>query len=156
MFIHDSLSELVVCGETEMTAAELRTKMYELETKVATGVTGYQMQFQVMFSERMIVHVFIIMCVVLSGQTLEMVSGQYEATYQEAEAHCNDSKNRFPDKLPSEYVFFLRLTQCVHNPPNSRKIINHSLSKYLLSLIHTLQGVMCVYVSHRASTTQSL
>ena len=59
MFLHDALSELVVCGETEMTAAELRTKMNELETKVATGVTRYQKQFQVMFSERMSVHVCI-------------------------------------------------------------------------------------------------
>ena len=52
MFLHDALSELVVCGETEMTAAEVRIKMNELETKVATGVTGYQKQFQVMFSKR--------------------------------------------------------------------------------------------------------
>ena len=69
---------------------------------MATGVTGYQKQFQVMFSKRMIVQVFII---VLSGQTLEMVSGQYEATYEEAKAHCNVNKNRFPDKFPSECVF---------------------------------------------------
>ena len=45
------------------------------------------------------------MCVVLSVQTLEMVSGQYEATYEEAKAHCNVNKNRFPDKFPSECVF---------------------------------------------------
>ena len=48
MFIHDALSELVVCGETEMTAAELRTKMNKLKIQVATGVTGYQKQFEVM------------------------------------------------------------------------------------------------------------
>ena len=45
------------------------------------------------------------MCVVLSVQTLEMVSGQYEATYEEAKTHCNVNKNRFPDKLPSECFF---------------------------------------------------
>ena len=52
VFIPDALSELVVCGETEMTAAELRTKMNELKEHVATGVTGYQKQFQVMLSWR--------------------------------------------------------------------------------------------------------
>ena len=47
VFIHDALSELVVCGETEMTAAELRTKMSKLKKHGVSGVTGYQKQFQV-------------------------------------------------------------------------------------------------------------
>ena len=37
------------------------------------------------------------------SQTLERVSTQYKASYLEAEAHYNANKNRFPDKLPSEY-----------------------------------------------------
>ena len=36
--------------------------------------------------------------------TLERVSAQYKACYQEAEVEYNASKNRFPDKLPSEYI----------------------------------------------------
>ena len=59
VFIHDALSELVVCGETEMTAAELTAKMNQLQIKVDSGVTGYQKQFQVNISERMSVHVYI-------------------------------------------------------------------------------------------------
>ena len=35
-------------------------------------------------------------------QTLEKMSSQYQASYQEALAEYNSSKNRFPDKLPSE------------------------------------------------------
>ena len=49
MFIHDSLSELVVCGETEVAAGGLRIKMMSLETLTgdSSGPTGYQKQFQV-------------------------------------------------------------------------------------------------------------
>ena len=47
MFIHDALSELVVCGETEMAAADLRIKMNQLKRQMADGTTGYQKQFQV-------------------------------------------------------------------------------------------------------------
>ena len=36
-------------------------------------------------------------------QTLEKMSSQYQASYQEALAEYNSSKNRFPDKLPSEW-----------------------------------------------------
>ena len=50
MFIHDALSELVVCGETEMAAGDLRIKMNKLERQVAAGITGYQRQFQVKWS----------------------------------------------------------------------------------------------------------
>ena len=35
-------------------------------------------------------------------QTLEKVSSQHHASYQEAVAEYNFSKNRFPDKLPSK------------------------------------------------------
>ena len=49
MFIHDSLSELVVCGETEVAAGYLRIKMMSLETLTgdSSGSTDYQKQFQV-------------------------------------------------------------------------------------------------------------
>ena len=40
-------------------------------------------------------------------QTLEKVSSQYKASYQEATAKYNSSKNRFLDKLPSKRVLYL-------------------------------------------------
>ena len=45
MFIHDALSDLVVCGETDILAANIR-----INTNRITGeeVTGFQKQFQVM------------------------------------------------------------------------------------------------------------
>ena len=50
VFIHDSLSELVVCGETEVAAANFRIKMTQLQIPVAGdahGTTGFQKQFEV-------------------------------------------------------------------------------------------------------------
>ncbi|CAI8048070.1 Receptor-type tyrosine-protein phosphatase S [Geodia barretti] len=49
VFIHDSLSELVVCGETEVAAGDLRIKMNRLHRPVPgdpSGLTGFQTQFQ--------------------------------------------------------------------------------------------------------------
>ena len=49
MFIHDALSELVVCGETDILAANIRININHMK-EYATGeaVTGFQKQFQVM------------------------------------------------------------------------------------------------------------
>ena len=50
MFIHDSLSELVMCGETEVVAGDLRMKMMSLQNSVTgdtSGLTGFEKQFQV-------------------------------------------------------------------------------------------------------------
>ena len=48
MFIHDSLSELVVCGETEIAAADVRIVMSQMKRQVAgDNITGFQKQFQV-------------------------------------------------------------------------------------------------------------
>ena len=50
MFVHDSLSELVMCGETEVAAGDLRIKMMSLQKPVEgdpSGLTGYHKQFQV-------------------------------------------------------------------------------------------------------------
>jgi hypothetical protein len=81
-FVHESLSELVVCGETDIVAADIRIIINQMMRQVAgdTETTGFQKEFQ----------------------TLEKVSAQYKASYQEAEAHYNASKNRFPDNLPSK------------------------------------------------------
>ena len=46
-------------------------------------------------------------------QTLQEVSSLHEASYTEAQAQYNQNKNRFPDKLPSEYGL------CVHIAPTN-------------------------------------
>ena len=50
MFVHDSLSELVMCGETEVGATNFRIKMNTLRKPIAedpSGATGFQKQFEV-------------------------------------------------------------------------------------------------------------
>ena len=50
MFVHDSLSELVMYGETEVGAANFRIKMNTLRKPIAgdpSGATGFQRQFEV-------------------------------------------------------------------------------------------------------------
>ena len=49
MFIHDSLSELVVCGETDIVAADTRIIINQMMRQVAgdTETTGFQKEFQV-------------------------------------------------------------------------------------------------------------
>ena len=50
MFVHDSLSELVMCGETEVGATNFRIKMNTLRKPIAgdpSGATGFQRQFEV-------------------------------------------------------------------------------------------------------------
>ncbi len=48
VFIHDALSELVTCGQTEIAAGDLRIATNKL-SKMVNGreVTGYQRQFEV-------------------------------------------------------------------------------------------------------------
>ena len=120
VFIHDALSELVQCGETEVLASNLRISINQLERNVTDdpNTTGYQKQFQVC-SGYEIEHVSYTVCVhTVNGrahcvlvsvcpwlfflQTLEQVSSQTKASYIEAEAEYNICKNRFRDKLPSE------------------------------------------------------
>ena len=48
MFIHDALSELVVCGETDLLAANIRININHMkECSTGEAVTGFQKQFQV-------------------------------------------------------------------------------------------------------------
>ena len=51
MFIHDSLSELVVCGETDIVAADIRIIINQMMRQVAgdTEITGFQKEFQVTY-----------------------------------------------------------------------------------------------------------
>ena len=47
-FIHDALSELVVCGATDVAAADIRVLSNEMSEIVERdGITGFQKQFQV-------------------------------------------------------------------------------------------------------------
>ena len=49
VFIHDALSELVQCGETEVLAANVRISINQLKRNVTDdpNTTGFQKQFQV-------------------------------------------------------------------------------------------------------------
>ena len=46
-FIHHALSELVVCGETEVSASCLRSFTGKLKAVDNAGITGLQKHFQV-------------------------------------------------------------------------------------------------------------
>ena len=48
MFIHDALSELVVCGETDIPVASIRINISRLQKLVVgEAITGFQKQFKV-------------------------------------------------------------------------------------------------------------
>ena len=67
-------------------------------------------------------------CVVV--QVLEHMSSQYKASYLEAEAKYNSAKNRFPDKLPSEWAPLIHThTHSVFFTPG----VNHDKPPFLLS-----------------------
>ncbi len=47
-FIHDALDELITCGETDIPAGALRTKVNLLSKVIpGKGITGFTNQFQV-------------------------------------------------------------------------------------------------------------
>ena len=73
VFIHDALSELVQCGETEVLAANLRISINQLKSNVADdpNTTGFQNQFQVC-SGHEIEHVSYTVCVYMTGPTVCM------------------------------------------------------------------------------------
>ena len=48
MFLHDAILESVTCGDTQVTAADLRMMIKKYErVDPLTGLTGFQSQFQV-------------------------------------------------------------------------------------------------------------
>ena len=51
MFVHDSLSELVVCGETEIAGTDMRIAIDEMMRQVAgdSNTNEFQKEFQVMY-----------------------------------------------------------------------------------------------------------
>ena len=47
-FIHDALNELIMCGETEIAATNLKTTINHLSTRIeGKEITGFEHQFQV-------------------------------------------------------------------------------------------------------------
>ena len=97
-FIHCGLSELVVCGETEVAVANLRITVKNLQKKGGDGMTAFQQQMKVNLK-----NCFSIVAILTSlMQIIEEVSSHHPVTFTDAEQEYNSSKNRFPDKLPSE------------------------------------------------------
>ena len=48
MFIHDALKELIMCGQTEIAATNLRTAIDYLSTQIeGKEMSGFEHQFQV-------------------------------------------------------------------------------------------------------------
>ena len=97
MFIHDAMNELVVCGETEVLAPNIRVNISRMERLVVgeEAVSGFQKQFEVFACHRYV-------CLILSfPQILKKMCSLYNVSYLEAEAEYNVTKNRFSDKLPS-------------------------------------------------------
>lgn len=100
MFI-DAFSELVVCGETDIPAVNIRMNINQTKEHVTgEALTGFQKQFQVMC---IIFHEVVIVFKATMLQTLEQISSpeQYQASYIEAKAEYNSNMNRFPHKLQS-------------------------------------------------------
>ena len=98
-FIHDALNELILCGDTEITAPNLRIVINRLN-KTKDGETGYSKQFNVQklcqYLNNSHDHVF------FSTQLIAQMSpGYLESDYTQANMECNLNKNRYPNILPS-------------------------------------------------------
>ena len=49
MFLHDAVSEAIICGETEIPTDKYQTKLQELkEIDSSTGCSGLQSQFDIL------------------------------------------------------------------------------------------------------------
>ena len=50
MFIHDALKEFIVCGNTEVEAGQLKSKVKNLSAIIpAAEITGFAHEFQVIY-----------------------------------------------------------------------------------------------------------
>ena len=101
-FIHCGLSELVVCGETEIAAANLRITINNLKKMTDEGVTGFQKQLQVY--ETVYTYKDCLLNSSFTHQIIDEMSSHQSVSYADAKQEYNDVKNRFPDKLPSECI----------------------------------------------------
>lgn len=121
MFIHDALNEYITCGETEITANNLRAKFNHLSKQIpGKGMTGFISQFQVsQISDTVRGGAREwsnnrwgygsgrggVLIVLFLSQLLDQVSRQpEEEDCSDANEHFNRSKNRYPDKLPCEFI----------------------------------------------------
>ena len=97
----------MVCGETEAAVANLRITVKTLQKEGNDGLTGFQQQMKVIH------HLYVtLFCMAIpSPQIIEEVSSHHPVTFTDAEQEYNSSKNRFPDKLPSECYTILLLAQ---------------------------------------------
>ena len=101
-FIHCGLSELVVCGETEIAAANLRITINNLKKMTDEGVTGFQKQLQVY--KTVYTYKDCLLNSSFTHQIIDEMSSHQPVSYADAKQEYNNVKNRFPDKLPSECV----------------------------------------------------
>ena len=81
-----------------MAVANLRITVKNLQKEGDDGMTGFQQQMKVIH------HLYdTLFCMAIpSPQIIEEVSSHHPVTFTDAEQEYNSSKNRFPDKLPSE------------------------------------------------------
>ena len=56
-FIHLGLSELVVCGETEVAATNFRIAINSLKKVNEDGMTGFEKQLKVVYNQDIYTHV---------------------------------------------------------------------------------------------------
>jgi len=83
VFIHDALEELITCGETDISATNLRFRVNKLH-KIIPGkaISGFEDQFRL----------------------LDQVSRKAnDSDCSDALQHYNRSKNRYPDRVPCKY-----------------------------------------------------
>lgn len=100
MFIHDALEELLSCGLTDISVANLKKDIDNLHKISPTkGVTGFHSQFTVSlyyhsWGKQIILHLV---------QLLEQVSrkpGDFQDDCSDGHQPHNKPKNRYPDRLP--------------------------------------------------------
>ena len=91
-FIHYALRELVVCGETEMTASRLRSFMDSVRDPDDTSGTAYiRNRLRVYLNTQQQCH----------NAVLIKLFERYKWNFKGATARENINKNRFPNCLPS-------------------------------------------------------
>ena len=98
----------MVCGETEVAAANLRLTINNLEKMMDGGTTGFQKQLKVSVKHECTIletnFTAVYSIRITMYQILDEVCSQQPVSCADAEKEYNSSKNRFPDKLPSENV----------------------------------------------------
>ncbi|KAL5486424.1 hypothetical protein EMCRGX_G018896 [Ephydatia muelleri] len=81
VFLHDTISELIVCGDTEMVMADLHHAMNKLQdAKQEGGVSGYEKQYK----------------------SLETLCYFNDDEFQHGNTAANKSKNRYDNKVPRD------------------------------------------------------